>query len=89
MEPVTIEKPDQKKLADLGVENWPIWTKEASRFDWHYDIQEQCYLLEGRVTVEAEGKKYQFGAGDFVTFAPGLSCVWEIHEPVRKHYKLG
>ena len=34
-----------------GVYEWPIREKEASRFDWHYDTDETCYLLEGRVEV--------------------------------------
>lgn len=58
-------------------------------FDWHYDETETCYLLEGRVTVEAEGKSVSFGKGDLVVFPQGLSCVWKVAEPVRKHYRFG
>ncbi len=68
---------------------WPIWEKEASCFDWHYDTDETCYLLKGRVAVSTpDGSKVQFGAGDMVYFPKGLSCVWDITEPVKKHYKL-
>jgi uncharacterized cupin superfamily protein len=88
MSEIKVEKLTDEQLDKMGVWGWPVWGKEASRFDWHYDHREQCYLLEGRVTVEAEGQKVTFGAGDFVTFPAGLTCVWEIHEPVRKHYKL-
>ena len=35
-----------------------------------------------------EGGKVQSGKGDFVTFPEGLSCVWDIKEPVRKHYNF-
>ena len=28
------------------------------------------------------------GAGDLVIFPAALSCIWEITEPVRKHYKF-
>ncbi|MFP3875020.1 MAG: cupin domain-containing protein, partial [Thiohalophilus sp.] len=24
--------------------------------------------------------------GDLVTFPAGMSCTWEIREPVKKHY---
>ena len=64
------------------------WEKEASRF-WHYDVTEECYILEGGVVVETQdGKKVQFGKGDFVTFPKGLACVWDIKKPVRKHYNF-
>ena len=36
------------------------------------------------VTPEG-GQPVRFGAGDQVVFAAGLNCVWEVHEPVRKH----
>ena len=86
---VTVEKPSEEKLKQLGVRSWPIWTKEASRFDWHYDQTETCYFLEGEVTVTAEGQSVSFGKGDFVTFPKGLSCTWHVKKAVRKHYKFG
>jgi hypothetical protein len=91
MSQVKIEHdPDRKKLEEMKVFNWPIWEKEPSRFNWSYDVQEVCYLLEGKVRVEPEGgEPVEFGAGDLVTFPPGLSCVWDISQKVRKHYKLG
>lgn len=86
---IEIQKPGIKELESKGVSSWPIWEKEISRFDWHYDSIEECYLLEGRVIVETEdGKKVEFGKGDFVTFPKGLSCIWDIKEPVRKHYNF-
>ncbi|MFH1593557.1 MAG: cupin domain-containing protein [Candidatus Omnitrophota bacterium] len=73
----------------MAVRSWPIWIKEVSRFDWHYYDTEMCYILEGRVTVGTKGgKKVNFGPGDFVTFPKGLDCVWDITEPVRKHYNF-
>ena len=90
MAEIKIEKPSQEKLKEMGIFGWPIWEKEVSKFDWHYDDQETCYLLKGKVTVTAkDGKSVNFGAGDLVVFPKGLSCVWEISEPVRKHYNFG
>jgi len=90
MAAIKVEKPAPATLKKLGVEKWPIWTKEVSRFDWQYDQQEVCYLLAGRVKVTpAGGDAVEFGAGDLVTFPEGLSCVWEVLEPVRKHYRFG
>ncbi len=86
---IDIQKPDRGKLEKDGVFAWPIWEKEVSRFDWHYDSTEECYLLEGEVIVEAEnGEKVSFGKGDYVTFPQGLSCVWDIRTPVKKHYNF-
>jgi hypothetical protein len=87
---VRVQKLLPDELARLGVYSWPVWEKEVSRFDWHYDTMERCYLLEGSVVVETEsGQKVSFGKGDFVTFPAGLSCVWEIKKPVKKHYSFG
>lgn len=82
------EKPSQKKLEELKVISWPIWTKEPSTFDWHYDDQETCYLLEGEVTVKTADGEISFGAGDLVTFPKGLDCLWQIKRAVRKHYSF-
>lgn len=86
---IKVKKLDRKQLDKMGVFAWPIWEKEVSRFDWQYDTQEECYFLQGKATVIAkDGKSVSFGKGDFVTFPKGLSCVWDIKEPVRKHYNF-
>jgi len=86
---IDIRKPTPKDLETQGVSSWPIWEKEISRFDWHYAQTEECYLLEGRVIVETpDGGKVEFGEGDFVTFPQGLSCVWDVKAPVKKHYNF-
>ena len=86
---IKIDKVNKKEIDKKGILDWPIWEKEISRFDWHYDSIEECYLLEGEVVVETEdGEKVEFGGGDFVTFPEGLSCIWDIKKPVRKHYNF-
>jgi len=86
---IEIKKPKMEDMEKRGVITWPIWEKEISQFDWHYDEIEECYLLEGKVVVETEdGEKVEFGRGDFVTFPKGLSCAWNIKEPVKKHYNF-
>ncbi len=86
---IEIRKPKMEDIEKEGIMSWPIWEKEISRFDWHYDETEECYLLEGKAVVETDdGEKVQFSKGDFVTFPKGLSCVWEIKEPVKKHYNF-
>ena len=87
---IDVRKPGDEELKSLGVKSWPIWEKEASRFDWHYDTEETCFLLAGRVKVTPRGgQPVEFGAGDMVSFPAGMDCTWEISDPVRKHYRLG
>jgi len=86
---ITVKKLSSAELKKMGVFGWPIWTKEVSKFPWKYDSIEECYFLEGEVTVEMDdGKRVSFGKGDFVSFPVGLSCVWNIKKPVKKHYKF-
>ncbi len=87
---IDVKQPAAEDLDRQGVYDWPIWEKEVSRFDWHYDTEETCYLLTGEVQVATpDGGAVQFGAGDLVHFPAGLSCTWEITQPVKKHFKLG
>jgi uncharacterized cupin superfamily protein len=86
---IEIKKLSDKDLESRGVSSWPIWEKEISRFDWHYAQKEECYLIKGQVVVETkDGEKFEFGQGDFVTFPEGLSCIWDIKAPVKKHYNF-
>lgn len=87
---IEINKLTDQELKDSGVKSWPIWEKEVSSFDWHYDQKEACYFLEGEVEIEIEnGEKVKIEKGDFATFPKGLSCKWHIQKGVRKHYKFG
>jgi len=84
-----VKNPNQATLDDLGIDRWPIWTKEESEFPWSYGETETCYLLEGDVEVTAQdGTKVRFGKGDLVTFPQGLSCRWKIRQAVKKHYNF-
>ena len=56
MEKVEIKQLSPQALQDRGVFNWPVWQKEVSLFDWYYDSEEHCLVLEGEVEVVAEGK---------------------------------
>lgn len=83
-------KPSPAKLDVLGVDDWPIWEKEVSTFDWTYDDKETCYIIEGEVVVTPQGgEPVTLRKGDLVTFPAGLSCTWDIKSPIRKHYELG
>lgn len=87
MSAIIVEKPTPARLNELGVKQWPTWSKEVSTFPWQYSSTEVAYILEGEVTVTPNGgTPVSFSAGDLVTFATGLDCVWEVKKPLRKHY---
>jgi uncharacterized cupin superfamily protein len=88
--PIHVEhNPSAERLQQLGVFRWPVWEKEESEFEWFYDSEETCYLLEGHVIVTPEeGTPVEIGAGDLVIFPAGLACTWKITQRVRKHYRF-
>ncbi|MBF0425186.1 MAG: cupin domain-containing protein [Magnetococcales bacterium] len=88
MNPIKVEhSPDATRLQSLGVQAWPVWSKEKSYFPWHYDATETCLFLEGEVVVTPEGEQpVTLKSGDLVTFPAGMSCTWEVRKPVRKHF---
>jgi len=86
MSTVKIKNLSEKEIEDRGIRQWPVWTKEVSRFDWSYDSEEQCLFLEGDVIIETTEGKFHLQPGDFVIFEEGLACVWNIRRPVKKHY---
>ena len=88
MKKIIIEKLSNEEIEKQGIKNWPIWEKEVSRFDWCYDTEEVCLILEGEVTVETDEGNYTLKAGDFVSFKPGLKCVWDITKNIKKHYNF-
>lgn len=89
MAKISVKKATEPEVQALGAKSWPIWTCEASTFDWHYDEKETCLILEGEVVVKAGTETASFGPGDLVVFPAGLDCVWQVRKPVRKHYKFG
>ena len=84
---IEVRKPTDEQVAEA--KQWPIWSCDVSTFDWHYDEAETCLILAGQVTVSAGDQKARFGPGDWVVFPAGMDCVWQVAQPVRKHYKLG
>ncbi|OFX20048.1 MAG: cupin [Bacteroidetes bacterium GWA2_31_9] len=88
MSKVIIEKLTKEQQTARGISKWPIWEKEISEFDWYYDSEEECQILEGKVVVETAEGNFTIQKGDFVTFKEGLKCKWKISEPIRKHYNF-
>jgi len=81
---VIVRKPTDSQKADILRQ--PTWECGVSKFDWYYDSEETCLLTGGEVTVTYDGGSVSLRAGDYVTFPKGLSCVWDVREPVKKHY---
>ena len=81
---IIIKKPSETERAEMLSK--PVWDCGVSEFDWHYDNEETCLLTEGEVQVKYESGSVTFAAGDMVTFPKGLSCVWKVTKPVKKHY---
>ncbi len=88
MSKLFLKKLSPQEIKSRGIESWPIWEKEISRFPWTYDSYEECLILEGEVNVETSEGIFNIVPGDFVIFEKGLKCVWDIKSPIRKHYNF-
>ncbi len=88
MPKIIMEKLSQSDIEKRKIKTWPVWEKEVSKFDWQYDSDEECYILDGEVVVKTDEGDYAVKAGDFVTFKKGLKCVWYIKKSIRKHYNF-
>jgi hypothetical protein len=92
MLPIMVEQqPADERLEQLGVRDWAVWSCEISQFPWQYDQREICYVLEGQavITPDGDGAPVEIVAGDLVVFPGGMSCQWEVLQPVRKQYRIG
>lgn len=85
---IKVEKLSQKKLEEMSVTSWPVWECGVSEFDWTYEEEEVCQILQGSVEVITEWQNVEIKPGDFVTFPKGLNCFWKVLEPVKKHYSF-
>ena len=88
MEKVIIQKLDESEIKERQIRKWPIWEKEVSRFNYVYDGDEECLILEGEIVIETSEENYTILPGDFVVFKDGLECIWDIKKPVKKHYNF-
>ena len=62
-----------------------LWHCTEGRFEWHYDIDETIYILEGSVVIESDAMPpTRFGAGDVIFFKDGASARWQVEGHIRK-----
>ena len=82
---IIVRKPTESEKKFMAKQN--TWESGVDRFNWYYDHNETCYLVEGQAKVEFEGGSISFGAGDLVIFPKGLNCVWNVIVPVKKYVR--
>lgn len=83
---VAVETITADEASSRGIFDWPVSRRGVSRYAWHYDATEVCYLTAGRARIETEDGTIEIEDGDLVTLPSGLDCTWDIREPVAKHY---
>lgn len=86
MSKIKVEKPSKQQLDSLGVSKWSPWECDVSTFDWSYDSDEVCYILDGKVKVNTPQEEVEIRKGDLVTFPKGLKCTWNVLQKIRKVY---
>ncbi len=89
MSKIKVEKPSKEKLDSLGLDRWSPWECGPSTFDWEYNDDETCYVIEGKVKVNTPDGEVEFGEGDLIKFPKGLKCTWNVIKKIRKVYKFG
>ena len=65
--------------------SWAIWACEPSTFDWSYEQEEHCFIINGSVTVTTPNNTVKIEKGDYVIFPKGLQCVWKVHKSIKKY----
>lgn len=65
-----------------------IWECDAGRFTARFaDRGEFIHIVSGQMTCTAEdGTVTELAAGDSMTFPPGWTGEWHVHQPLRKLY---
>ena len=78
----TMRSPDGRVVSGL-------WACEGpTSFVWHFSHDETVHLLEGRVEVEYQGRRFVITPGDTASFHAGTQAVWHVPEHAKKAYTL-
>ncbi|MGA2298207.1 MAG: cupin domain-containing protein [FCB group bacterium] len=85
---IIVKKLSDPEIKNMGIEKWQVWTKEISKFDWFYDSQEMCLILEGEAIIKSDFEEVTIKKGDYVLFPVGLKCTWNITSPIKKYYNF-
>jgi uncharacterized protein len=57
-------------------------------FEWRFHTDETLHLIEGKVEVHYQGKRFTLLPGNTATFHAGTTAVWHVQENVKKAYIL-
>ena len=68
--------------------NWSIWECKPSKFDWKYDQEEHCFIINGDAIISTSKEIIQITNNDFVIFPKGLQCNWEVKKAIKKYYSF-
>ncbi len=52
---ITVRQPSQQEIDELTTQ--PTWSSPVDEFEWHYDMKETAYIIEGQVTVSYNGEE--------------------------------
>lgn len=62
-----------------------MWDCTASRFHWHYEVDETIFVLDGSVIVtDPQGQRHTLRPMDVYLFPNGTRYHWEVPVYVRK-----
>jgi uncharacterized cupin superfamily protein len=62
-----------------------LWDCTSGVFNWHYDIDETVYVLDGCAEIHDDaGRKRVIRTGDHVLFRAGSHAVWRVDSYIRK-----
>ncbi len=86
MEVIEVRKPTPSQKALL--ETQPTWSHDVGTWEAEYDERCESFLVvSGKGAIQlADGRRFPFAAGDFVTCQPHTKCVWSVEEFITKHY---
>ncbi|MFZ6656200.1 cupin domain-containing protein [Undibacterium sp. TJN19] len=59
-----------------------------STFEWHYQLDETIYVLDGGVDIDYQGKHFSLKAGETAFFRAGTKALWHVPKGIRKSWTL-
>ena len=69
-----------------GTTTTHVWDCTKGRFRWYFHADEIVHIIEGSVTVQADGiAERTLSVGDAALFRAGSWSEWEVEEYVRTH----
>ena len=77
-----VRKPTNEEIKELTL--CPTWSYKACVFNWYFDEEETCLILEGEATVKYEGDEVSFKGGDLVIFPKGMQSIWHVSKAIKK-----